>query len=459
MRVLGSNIYRLLFCILFGLTTQVTVYAQSNIAVQWELPEIDAQLSNQLTFFDAHHIDLLIINGNMSVDQASVIEQFDIPFIIDLGHQFLMAKDFDAQSNQILTEIQDTTIKFDSITTFYGAISYKHSAPPPTRQNQIYNEFIQQGDSLLKNNVLFGKFFTDKKSDAKSLHAFKDLLKNNYQYIILDYSWLINIYENYPGVEHSFLASENLYEATIALPKLPKQFPTIHWAIIVLLFLWISLAVNVATTPTYLEIIPRYFTAHRFFVDDIMSYRERSSRSSIFLLFQHAIFGGLVTYILAKVFVSTIGLEALYYHLPYIGIMGQNYFSLFVLASIIIFILELIALVWLYIPNKEMTHLNQSLNLFTWIFHLDFILVTVLVTAYFAGLSSIFISILALAYLLIWFSSFNITAFDASKRLGMTRNVYLFKTIGLHSVFTGLLVAILIAFNGWLDLLRLVVSV
>lgn len=459
MRTLGLNIYRLLFCIFFGLTLQVTLYAQSNIGVQWELPKNDTQLANQLSFFDAHHIDLLIISESISLNQALIIDQFDIPFIIDLNHQFLLIQDFDEQSNQILSEIQNATSQFDSISTFLGTISYKHSVSPLSNKTQISSEFIQQGDSLLQNGFLFGKIFTEKNSNPKSLLAFKNLLEENYQYIIVDYSWLINIYEAYPEIENSFLASEDLNVSTIPLPKLPKQLPVVHWAILVLLFLWISLAVNVATTPTYLETIPRYFIAHRFFVDDIMSYRERSSRSSIFLLFQHAIFGGLVTYILAKVFVSDIGLEALYYHLPYIAVLGQNYFSLFVLTSIIIFIVELIALVWLYFPNKEMTHFNQALNLFTWIFHLDFILVTVLVTAYFANLSSIFISILAITYLLIWFSSFNISAFAASKRLGMTRNAYLFKTIGLHTLISGLVVALLISFNGWWDLLQLVVSV
>ncbi|MEP5835641.1 MAG: hypothetical protein ABJ383_16575, partial [Balneola sp.] len=219
------------------------------------------------------------------------------------------------------------------------------------------------------------------------------------------------------------------------------------------------LAVNVATNPTYLETIPRYFTAHRFYVGDIMSYRERSSASAVFLLFQHAIFGGLVVYILSKIFISDTGLEALYHHIPYIAVMGKNYFSLFVLSSVLVLIVELIALIWLYVPNKEMTHFNQGLNLFTSIFHLDFIIVTAIVTGYFGDWNTTLISFLALSYLLIWFSSFNITAFDASKRLGMHRNSYLFKTIGLHTLVSGALVVLLVVFNEWWDILKLAVSV
>ena len=125
-----------------------------------------------------------------------------------------------------------------------------------------------------------------------------------------------------------------------------------------------------------------------------------------------------------------------------------------------ILVVEMIALFWLYFPNKEMSHFNQALNLFTWIFHLDFILITLLVTVYFSGQSTSFLaSILAITYVLIWFSSFNITAFDASKRLGMHRNTYLFKTVGLHTLISGVLVILLLIFNGWWDVLRLAVSV
>jgi hypothetical protein len=126
----------------------------------------------------------------------------------------------------------------------------------------------------------------------------------------------------------------------------------------------------------------------------------------------------------------------------------------------VVLVVEMIALFWLYFPNKEMSHFNQALNLFTWIFHLDFILVTLLVTVYFSGWSASFLAgILAITYVLIWFSSFNITALDASKRLGMHRNAYLFKTIGLHTLISGASVAILLFFNGWWDVLRLAVSV
>jgi hypothetical protein len=92
-------------------------------------------------------------------------------------------------------------------------------------------------------------------------------------------------------------------------------------------------------------------------------------------------------------------------------------------------------------------------------FHLDFVFGTLIVTAYFADLSVTLIIILVIMYLLIWFSSFNITALGASKRLGQSRNSYLFKTIGLHTIVSGLILGLLISFDGWLELLKLVVSV
>lgn len=436
-------------------------YAQKKVAVDWEKPADSEAFNSELDFFSYHNVSYLFVNHPLTADEIASLDSIGISFFVKLDHKFITENEFINNSDQYLKSVNNAKAYYDSSSAFNGIVAFSQSVIAP-------NVFPNAGILEIKGNTVYSvntepqplfSVFETSDSYAESLSRLKEQLINSELNLLLDGEWYISVLAQNADLKSTFEGTSGMDPSTIAVHDIPDQTPLIHWSVLVLVLLWISLAVNVATNPTYLETIPRYFTAHRFYVDDIMSYRERSSASAVFLLFQHAIFGGLVVYILSKIFISDTGLEALYHHIPYIALMGKNYFSLFVLSSVLVLIVELIALIWLYVPNKEMTHFNQGLNLFTSIFHLDFIIVTAIVTGYFGNWNTTLISFLALSYLLIWFSSFNITAFDASKRLGMHRNSYLFKTIGLHTLVSGALVVLLAVFNEWWDILKLVVSV
>ncbi len=439
-------------------------YAQKKVAVNWEKPADSEAFNRDLDFFGNHNVSYLFVSHPLTADEIAALDSAGIPFFVKLDHKFVTENDFINNSDQYLKSVNDAKALYGSSSAFNGIVAFSNSIISQDVLMIDDEDFLEIKDQKIHSVTIHPTslftFFEPQGSLEQSLSDFKNQLSENDLSVIIDDEWLQRILLEFTYLDPVLTSENGINPEEIAIPALPAQFPSIHWSILVLILLWISLAVNVATNPTYLETIPRYFTAHRFYVDDIMSYRERSSGSAVFLMFQHAIFGGLVSYILAKMFISDIGLEALYYHLPYLAVMGENYFSLFVLTSVLVLIVELIALIWLYAPNKEMTHFNQGLNLFTSIFHLDFILITLMITVYFSEWNSSFlVGILAITYVLIWFSSFNITAFDASKRLGLHRNSYLFKTIGLHTLVSGALVMLLILFNEWWDVLELAVSV
>ena len=436
-------------------------YAQKKVAVDWEKPADSEAFNSELDFFSNHNVSYLFVSHPLTADEIPSLDSAGISFFVKLDHKFITENEFINNSDQYLKSVNEAKAYYDSSSAFNGIVAFSQSVIAP-------NVFPNAGILEIKGNTVYSvntepqplfSVFETSDSYAESLSRLKEQLINSELILLLDGEWYKSVLAQNADLKSTFEGTSGMDPKTIAVPDIPDQTPLIHWSVLVLVLLWISLAVNVASNPTYLETIPRYFTAHRFYVDDIMSYRERSSASAVFLLFQHAIFGGLVVYILSKIFISDTGLEALYHHIPYIAVMGKNYFSLFVLSSVLVLIVELIALIWLYVPNKEMTHFNQGLNLFTSIFHLDFIIVTAIVTGYFGDWNTTLISFLALSYLLIWFSSFNITAFDASKRLGMHRNSYLFKTIGLHTLVSCALVVLLVVFNEWWDILKLAVSV
>lgn len=458
-----TYLLRCAFCALFTFAGLTLSFAQETVGIDWDAPVNLTDFERELEFYKEHHISFLIVDQSLTVEQASLLDTAQVPFLLRLDNKFLTSMQFQADSVSLRESINQRSTLYDSSLAFKGIITFSHSYTPDNFKIDGVNLYTIQADSLkasgtVSNFIDTAVFLDSENTSAASIYSFKQKLKAH-NTIIVDSNWLTTVFEEFPDFKRSFLVEGGINTDIIPLPKAPGERPLIHWSILVLVILWGSLAVNVATNPTYLETIPRYFTSHRFFVDDIMSYRERSSASAIFLLFQHALLGGLVTYILAKIFISPVGLDALYFQLPYLGIMGQNYFSLFVLTGILILAVELIAVLWIYLPNKEMTHFNQALNLFTWIFHLDFIIVTLLVTAYFAEWGSTFIVILSILYLLIWFSSFNITALGASKRLGMNRNAYLIKTIVLHTVISIVLLVLLFSFDALWDVIGLVVSV
>ncbi len=457
---LKSHISFLLICVLAFFTLQSTD-AQQRIAVELIIPEEADVFNEQLSYLKQHNTDLLILEGGFNDSALFTVIKSDIPFILKMDHPFLTRQGFESTKQNIFNDISILNSSLDTVDTFQGIIASRHSMVDKSEFQHYGNIFFQQGDSLVNTENLITAYYCNIGNGTvnNSLALFKEcLISDKNIYSVFEFSSLRSVIDNNSYLKNTLM--EDSFEASsIALPKTSESFPLIHWSTIVLLGLWISLTVNIKLNPTYYETIPRYFTAHRFFVDDIMSYRERSSLSGIFLLFQHALFGGLITYILARVFISGIGIEALYYHLPYLGIMGKNYFSLFVVSSLLVFVVELIALIWIYAPNSELSHFNQVLNLFTWIFHLDFVIGTLIVTMYFAGFGSVSISILSVIYVLIWFSSFNITSLNASKKLGIKRNSYLLKTIGLHTLVSIGLVILLFYFDGWWDLLELVVWV
>lgn len=460
MKIKNAHILRFVLCAFLCVFGLQKTFAQSGIAVVWQPSVDEVSFEERLTFFNAHHIDFLVLKGEVDSNQQSLLAQYNIPFVVDLDYQFLSQSAVKSELEAIQKKAQIWTNKPDSNSTFSGIIAIKHSVVSLENLSISAPFFIQKKDSLIDNrNSLKGIYFTPNKKNVESLYAFVNKIEANSSSLIVNLDWLVSVLETHEPLKDSFLSGNRIEVSTIPLPFKESPSPSVHWSIFVLVLLWISLAAHIKLNPTYYETIPRYFTAHRFFVEDILSYRERSSLSGIFLLFQHALFGGLVTYVLAKTFISPTGLQALYEHLPYLQIFGANYFSIFFLSSFLVLVLEMVALVWLFFPNAQLTHFNQVLNLFTWIFHLDFVIVTLLLTLFFADASPNWTIALSILYVGFWFASFYITAWNASKKLGMKRTNYLLKTIVLHTLVNAISFIAFVLFTAWWDLLELITSV
>ncbi len=305
--------------------------------------------------------------------------------------------------------------------------------------------------------ITSGYYYFSKNYSRNDLSQFDELMKQEPPGVMVDSDWFKNAISDYPAFKTAL--TQRADDGTFVLP-IPKPLKTgdgFNWVVFVFILIWISMGVHMKVSPIYRDLMFRYFTAKRFFVDDVMRYRERALASGIFLFFQHAVFSGIVSYFFAKTCFSETGLEALFHYLPQLGIAGHNYFSLFVTGFLLTLIMMTIGVAWLYFPSKSMRHISQVLSLYTWVFHLDFLLVSVMLILFLTGSSEVTIIVLSILFVLIWLSGFALTSFDSSKYLQKGRLSYLFYTIGIHAIINILMIVVALSSEFFLDILELVI--
>lgn len=105
-----------------------------------------------------------------------------------------------------------------------------------------------------------------------------------------------------------------------------------------------------------------------------------------------------------------------------------------------------------------MNHFSQVLSLYSWVFHLDFLLVSISLIVLITSGSSLLIYLLCVAHFLFWILGFIVAAYDSSKYQMTGRFKYLFNTIGLFLIIIGTSI-ILFIFSGYpYDIIRLAAS-
>ncbi len=451
-----------------------SVQAQTKLGVVWNPDESQSSVSSQLASFSKYSTGLLIVEHPVAESTLSELDKSGIPYLVNSGFEFYTTSRFTENKARVLARIKTIYQKYSPSPTFLGLILFNSSQIFRENFQILEQSVIEESglkDSLQFYNILnqelllfnadsaVAQILPSESLEKSSIHNFVHAIARSDKYLLVSDYWLTEISSKFPSFPEAISNASNLGDAKIPLPALAESSEPFQWSIFLIILLWISLAINIMINATYKNTILRYFLAHRFFVDDVLSYRQRSSVSAIFLLIQHALFGGLVTYFLSKVYLSEIGLQSLFHFAPALAIVGQNYFSLFLFTAFIVLFIELIAILWIYIPNPNLVHFNQAMNIFTWIFHLDFVVVTVMGVLYISQASHYFLLALAIFYLIVWYASFNISAFDTSKRLSLERGNYLLKTIALHTLVSTLALVALFIYSYWIQVLDLAIRV
>lgn len=466
------TIHKILFLILLFMSTS-TLFAQSKLGVYWQ-PKSGENINDAIADLKSTPTQLVIIPSDVDNSIIKNLARANLPFLVDLNLEYYTQTEISRHQDDIISVLESINSRYQAVEAFSGFIVFKNSALNGTKidtsitnitQNasirndlKLY-EISNSGLKTLGDRSKTGIVRYYQKGGSNSINDFANSIGADDIYLIVDYGWLNISLQNESDFKAALQASNQLNEAVIPLKIHQDDEQYLNWPLVLILALWVILGINIASNDDYKKTISRYFLSHAFYVDDIIQYRDRAVNGSIFIIIAHSIFGGLTVYFLARSFISEIGMAALHHHYPLISYFGQHYVALFVLGCLIILLLQIIAIFWLAIFNPQIRNIGQIVSLYSWIFHIDYILITIVAVLFISDGSQKLILFCSALFLLIWYNSFTLTAINSSKRLGSLRFGYLLKTIGLHTIVTLKGIAILMIFDDWLEVIKLSFSI
>ncbi|MTI88333.1 MAG: hypothetical protein FH748_10225 [Balneolaceae bacterium] len=468
--------------VLFLLVRPASVLGFQQAGVIWEVPQTTAEVNAQINRFQELGIKYIELRHPVETELIEQLSAYDFQIYIRSSQQYLSLTDLDERRTQLADFYSDFIARYATFpkVTKIGIFSNSITSD---------NHLIQSVDVLLNDLAIsfntdtyyyqnnrwwdfeepgraFAIFFPDADNEyqptdlSRLNHLFDSLTESgDASLVFMESSWLLSALENYPELAHSLAYLHQNGDWLLPLPQHQQRSPQTSWTVFFLLAMWIILAVHLWLVPSYRNFINRYFGAHAFWVEDILQFRERSSVSGFILVLQHALFGGMVFYLMVRTFMGPVGVDAFFYHYPLLGITGASYLTFFILGSAIIFLSQLIALAWIYFTTDILHHPSQVLNIYTGVFHLDFVIVTLMVVAFIGSLPWYLIFTCGILYALIWYLAFNVATFDVSQNMIQKRGSYLFYTIGLHFIISVAALMLILVYTDIAEVLKLALSV
>ncbi|MDR9419825.1 hypothetical protein [Gracilimonas sp.] len=447
---------------------------QSEVGIVWEVPGDTYSAQIELGAFKTLGVTHIEIPYPVSEEIKPLLRDSSFSFLIRSPQKFLTVSGLQQQRSSLRTTITELGREYSSYANVsgIGVVTHSQTDHPDflPSVNSILSTAVQEIDTpfyfvqnqnwywLSSPENPFAVYFDDSEYQRSDLKDFSDFMSENGQdkIQIINSNWLLEATNDFPEIETAlkeFTASGNWM-----LPHPNTKETTLlkaNWMVLIFIFLWASLTLQIRFLPYVRSVIIRYFFAHRFFVDDILGYRERAVAGGILQMITHAIFGGLVFFMASHLLFSDLGIEAIFHYFPWLSLTVQNYYSFFVFGFGITLVFQLLALIWLHLPAKNLTHFSQTLNLYSGIFYIDYIIVTIMLTLFTAGAGHLFTLGFAVAFLLIWYLSFYITAFDIAQNNRDNKALYLLLTVVLYSLIIVTLLVVVLLFTDVISVFKL----
>ena len=258
------------------------------------------------------------------------------------------------------------------------------------------------------------------------------------------------------GLEEALIIFAGDSDAVLPNPLQPAADPEVNWNIVLLLLIWISFAVHYAFFPNYNKSLFRYFSNHKFFIEDIFEKRIRFPSTPVFLNLQAATMFGLFFYTLYTFHISAAGLDVLRYYLPIPVWMHPGIFF-FVAGFIFKLIYSTVMTFWVFAPSLDTQWLNPAAAAYIWPQQTLLPVITLMITIDAAGGPSGLFNAMAIVFLLIWLTSYYIAAYNVRQYVER-KTLYDSLSWALQFAIVGSLIWWVFIQAGLLDVLRLAVG-
>lgn len=254
--------------------------------------------------------------------------------------------------------------------------------------------------------------------------------------------WLLTALESHPSFRTTILSLTGGSDLIFPIPEesLPEEKQS-SVPVILLLIIWASLGLHYNSSPLYRKSLFRYFTAHRFFIDDIFHRHIRSPLPATILILQNSFLIGATVFAAASLLLTPMGLDALFHHYPMAALFGSSTLGLAVWGFLLSLSLAFVSLLWLYFSHKRIKSFTQIATIYAWPLQLNFIVATIGITIFASNGSPSTIAFFALLAILVQLTCFVVASFDTAKYISSRALLYFLLTSG---VYTALLFALLI---------------
>ena len=330
-------------------------------------------------------------------------------------------------------QIADNIREFSGLPVFYQSALSGDSLHAENFDFTV--QTVIPGDNTPAASALF--FDPDKnvQESKKTLeNLFSHTLDLEESLLIIPADWFQNYVagnDDYKTIFSEYLEGNLL---PFPIPHTPENSPAIHWNVVFLFLILGSILLHMRFQPVYIQALPRYFFNHSFFLVDVIEHRIRNLFPGVLILLQHSVVTGIILYLTANSLFNERSLSALAHHFPAVFWTSNPYVSLFLAGFIISLVMQIISILWLHLPNKSLHFFNQTLNLYVWPLHINFLVATILIVFHNQSPGQTLIYFLLASYLIVWFMSFNVAAYDAAKFLEKYSLPYILFTIGLHTL-------------------------
>jgi hypothetical protein len=446
---------RLTRCILIILIliSVLPAQAQRHFGIIWDPPAGEREAARELFGYQQLGIQSLMIEGILDIGILDVLHGFDFEVVINVPQEYLTATELKKKRTASTDLVIRHVEYYRNLDFVNGLIVYSNSQVNSSRFASRASAIIREarissdkpllhinrntrhrfGDTAHPDGVILHLSEPDLHSLAVpaaddvipiagfiwqpdngfDIRLFQDMLRVTRPAgdvpVYLNGQWVETHLGD--GLEEALVLFAGDSDAVLPNPRIPAADPQVNWDIVLLILIWISFAVHYAFFPNYNKSLFRFFSNHKFFIEDIFEKRIRFPSTPVYLNLQAAAMFGLFFYTLFTFHISAAGLEALRYYLP-IPVWVHTGIFFFAAGFIFKLIYSTVMTFWVFAPSLDTQWLSPAAATYIWPQQILLPVITLMITIDAAGGPAGLFNIMAVLFLLIWLTSYYIAAYN-----------------------------------------------